>query len=157
MDKLIGSVIRIDGRDYLIHEKLSETLKDELREEWVVYEATFPNDNAIHKSTRRYALKVRYGRRPRGISETRLAVTEALAKRFYNGECRALSISSKSGYTPVFYGSEELSSNQNPFFRHGHVWAIAMGLADGTSLYELSELSYSDKVIIQEEMIKALE
>ncbi|RAH46278.1 uncharacterized protein BO95DRAFT_431533 [Aspergillus brunneoviolaceus CBS 621.78] len=96
-------------------------------------------------------------RRARGISETELDATEALAKHSYNGECRALSIFSESGYTPVFYGSEELSSDQNPFFRHGHVWAMAMGLADGTSLVDLSDLSYSDKVIIQEEMIKALE
>lgn len=29
---------------------------------------------------------------------------------------------------------------------------MAMGLADGTSLVDLSDLSYSDKVIIQEEI-----
>lgn len=61
MDNLIGSIIRIDRRNYVIHEIFSENRKDEHHEEWVVYEATCPNDNTIHKSTRRYALKVRYG------------------------------------------------------------------------------------------------
>ncbi|RAL08492.1 uncharacterized protein BO97DRAFT_417652 [Aspergillus homomorphus CBS 101889] len=155
LERQIGQVIKIAGHNYLIHEILSESRKDELHEHWGVYEATCPDSRT--NATRRYALKVRYGMRTRKFRESDLEATDVMARECFELECRALRTFTNSGFTPVFYGSDELSSDLNPLYGEGHVWAIVMSLVDGTSVADICGLNVFEKRIIQDELIKALE
>ncbi|RAL09772.1 uncharacterized protein BO97DRAFT_427194 [Aspergillus homomorphus CBS 101889] len=150
MGTQIGKVMTVENTNYTLVNVLSETLKQELRERWVVYEATAPG------TTQRYALKVRYQTDTAGPDVRDLVTEEVLARISFGAECQALDDCSGSGYTPTFHGSAELPERENPVKPGGHVLAIAMSLAPGINVARMPTLIDSDIAIIRSQVVNAL-